>query len=425
MKFSSLRQHILTLAITGQLVEQRDSEPEVQQIGPAPDQEEIPFAIPETWKWVQLGQVFSMSSGKYIKAELIKPDGAYPCYGGNGIRGYTDTFNVSGTYNLIGRQGALCGNVHLVAGDFYATEHAVVARHKQNVIDPQCAFFFLTALNLNQYATATAQPGLAISKIAKTLYPVPPLEEQRRIVEVIDILMTHLDQVEQAYTELTGPMSDHFRNLLLQQAVSGQLVPQLDSEPEVAQIGPAPDQDELPFAIPAKWKWVQIGALLPFGKSQQVAPDKIPANSWVLGLEAIEKDGGLIYKHYDSASVKSSKNAFRAGNVLYGKMNPNLNKVVLTDSDGFCSTELIVLDVSQAQAPLLAKFLLYFLRSPYFVTFATKHSHGLKPRLDLKMGAKAWMPLPPLDEQRRIVDKLDKLFNEVKQLRSLNEFGLE
>ena len=145
MDFKPLRNHIMQLAISGQLVPQLDSEPEVKQIGLAP--EKVPFAIPEKWKWVQLGEVFSMQAGKSIRASQIADSGLYPCYGGNGLRGYVDSFNVSGTYNLIGRQGALCGNIHLVSGDFYATEHAVVAKHS-DVIDPRCAYYFLTSLNL-------------------------------------------------------------------------------------------------------------------------------------------------------------------------------------------------------------------------------------------------------------------------------------
>ena len=417
MDFKPLRNHIMQLAISGQLVPQLDSEPEVKQIGPAP--EKVPFAIPEKWKWVQLGEVFSMQAGKSIRASQIADSGLYPCYGGNGLRGYVDSFNVSGTYNLIGRQGALCGNIHLVSGDFYATEHAVVAKHS-DVIDPRCAYYFLTSLNLNQYATATAQPGLAVSKIAKVYCPLAPINEQHRIAAVVDDLFGRLDQMEAAYSEFAGPMTEHFRNTALQMAISGQLVPQLDSEPEVQQIGPAPEK--VPFAIPEKWKWVELGKLLPFGRSKQVKPEQISANSWLLGLEEIESNGGLIRKCYDWESINSSKSAFKAGNVLYSKMRPYLNKVIIADEDGFCSTELLVLDVNQAHLPLHAGFMLYFLRAPYFVSLATKHSQGQKPRLDLKEGKKFLVPVPPLAEQRRIVAKLEELFSGVDKLGSLVAF---
>ena len=154
-------------------------------------EDEIPFEIPEGWEWARLGSVFSMQAGKNIKASLLSDiqteKTPYPCFGGNGIRGFVAKPNASGDFPIIGRQGALCGNVKRATGDFYATEHAVIVSCFLNV-DIAWACLFLSALNLNQYATATAQPGLAVSKISEVLIPMPPLAEQHRIVERFDIL---------------------------------------------------------------------------------------------------------------------------------------------------------------------------------------------------------------------------------------------
>ena len=154
-------------------------------------EEEIPFEIPEGWEWARLGSVFSMQAGKNIKASLLSDiqteNTPYPCYGGNGIRGFVAKSNASGDFPIIGRQGALCGNVKRATGDFYATEHAVVVSCFLNA-NIAWACLFLSALNLNQYATATAQPGLAVSKISEVLIPMPPLAEQHRIVERFDML---------------------------------------------------------------------------------------------------------------------------------------------------------------------------------------------------------------------------------------------
>lgn len=132
-----------------------------------------------------------MQAGKNIKASLLSDiqteNTPYPCYGGNGIRGFVAKSNASGDFPIIGRQGALCGNVKRATGDFYATEHAVVVSCFLNA-DIAWACLFLSALNLNQYATATAQPGLAVSKISEVLIPMPPLAEQHRIVERFDML---------------------------------------------------------------------------------------------------------------------------------------------------------------------------------------------------------------------------------------------
>lgn len=209
-----LQKSILQLAIQGKLVEQRPEEGTAeelyQQIQSEKQQlikegkikkgkplqeiteDEIPFDIPENWKWVRIGHIFSLQAGKNITAvdiyETPSPKHPFKCYGGNGIRGYVGSNNKSGYYALIGRQGALCGNVNFAKGDFYATEHAIVVDHYQ-ICDVLWSGFFIRALNLNKQATATAQPGLAVKNIVKLLIPLPPLAEQKRIVAKIEELL--------------------------------------------------------------------------------------------------------------------------------------------------------------------------------------------------------------------------------------------
>lgn len=185
-----LRGQILQKAIQGKLVPQLPEDGVVEQIGKAPA--EVPFDIPTSWKWIKIKDVFSMQAGKFIKASEIKEVGAYPCYGGNGLRGFVDNSNRKGRFPIIGRQGALCGNIHVVDGEFYATEHAVVV-NCGSYGDPDCVGLFLEQMNLNQYATATAQPGLAVKKIEVLPFPLPPLAEQKRIVAKVKALFEQID----------------------------------------------------------------------------------------------------------------------------------------------------------------------------------------------------------------------------------------
>ena len=147
--------------------------------------------MPDNWEWVRIGPIFNLQAGKFVQAHNIhfESENRFPCYGGNGLRGYVDNYNYEGEYQLIGRQGALCGNINYASGQFYATEHAVVVEYFCDV-SVWWIGHFLTALNLNQYSTATAQPGLAVSKILDVLIPLPPLAEQHRIVARIDKLLT-------------------------------------------------------------------------------------------------------------------------------------------------------------------------------------------------------------------------------------------
>ena len=141
--------------------------------------------VPTHWDVRRIKTLCGMKSGENITAISIDPVGQYPVYGGNGIRGYTSSYTHDGQYVLIGRQGALCGNIHIVRGQFWPSEHAVVAtlHHGHRV-----GWFghILAAMNLNQHSIAAAQPGLAVERILELWLPVPPLQEQTAIVSFLD-----------------------------------------------------------------------------------------------------------------------------------------------------------------------------------------------------------------------------------------------
>lgn len=140
----------------------------------------------EGWKETKVENVCYLQAGKFVKAVNIKSkenDRLYPCYGGNGLRGFTESFTHDGSYSLIGRQGALCGNVNFVTGRFHATEHAVVVEPKENV-DNLWLYYELCRLNLNRFATGQAQPGLSVENLNRVDTFIPTLKkEQKKISE--------------------------------------------------------------------------------------------------------------------------------------------------------------------------------------------------------------------------------------------------
>ena len=188
----------------------------------------MPFEVPENWVWATLGDIFTLQAGKNITAKDIseKQDmvHCFPCYGGNGLRGYVSSYNREERFPLIGRQGALCGNINEANGRFYATEHAVV-------VDTYCdtnidwAINVLVYLNLNQYATSTAQPGLSVGTISEVVIPIPPLEEQQRISQKLNDWFCLIDQIEQGKTDLQATIKQT-KSKILDLAIHGKLVPQ-------------------------------------------------------------------------------------------------------------------------------------------------------------------------------------------------------
>ena len=172
------------------------------------------------WIKTSLSQICIMQAGKFINASEISDEqknNMYPCYGGNGLRGYTLTHNCSGDHPLIGRQGALCGNVTFVTGDFYATEHAIVVTANKN-IDEKWLYYLLDYLQLNQYATGQAQPGLSVQTLEKVtaIYP-REVEEQKKIAnclsEIDVIIAEQSNKVERLKAHKKGLMQGLFPSL--------------------------------------------------------------------------------------------------------------------------------------------------------------------------------------------------------------------
>ena len=170
---------------------------------------------------IALGETCSMKSGKSISSSQIlnqKDESApYACFGGNGIRGYVKNASHHGEFPIIGRQGALCGNVNYASGDFYATEHAVVVK-SLGKYNQRFLFHLLTVMNLNQYKSQGAQPGLAVGNLENLLAPVPPLNEQQYIVSILDrfdALCNDLTIGLPAEIEARRKQYEYYRDILL------------------------------------------------------------------------------------------------------------------------------------------------------------------------------------------------------------------
>lgn len=179
--------------------------------------------IPSQWISKRIKHVAAMQSGEGITAETIDQSGTYPVYGGNGIRGFTAEKTHSGEFVLVGRQGALCGNVHHVVGDFWASEHAVVSALYAGD-NPRWAAYILEFMNLGQYSMAAAQPGLAVDKIQQLQLPVPPPDEQQAIADYLDTETARINTLVQEKEELIGLLREA-RSNRISELISGDGLP--------------------------------------------------------------------------------------------------------------------------------------------------------------------------------------------------------
>ncbi|EPO2451374.1 restriction endonuclease subunit S [Providencia rettgeri] len=237
------------------------------------------------------------------------------------------------------------------------------------------------------------------------------------------------------------------RELILELAVRGKLVPQNpNDEPasellkriaaektELVKQGKIKKQkplseiseDEKPFELPTGWEWVRLGFITNYGECDKAEPTDADADTWIVELEDIEKSTSRLLNRvkFSERPFKSSKNKFNKNDVLYGKLRPYLDKVLVADDSGVCTTEIIPIKV---YGNILPGYLRLLLKSPRFIAYANESTHGMNlPRLGTDKAINAVVELTAITEQVRIVNKVDELMSLCDQLeqQSLTSLG--
>ena len=408
---------------------------------PAIAEKEIPFKIPESWEWVRIGTVFNLQAGKTKTSSQIHSEKSdinkYPCYGGNGLRGYVDDYNRDGDFALIGRQGALCGNINFAHGKFYATEHAVVVEYFSET-NVSWSGLFLEALNLNQYAMATAQPGLAVSNIKNVLIPVPPVKEQKRIVAKIEELMPLVNQYAAAsekLNKLNTSFPDQLKKSILQQAVQGKLVPQDPSdEPasvllkkiaaekqKLIQEGkikkqkklPAITEDEIPFEIPESWKWVRMSDVTTkITDGSHNPPPKRNSGYRVISAkniknEKIEFQDGDRYADQAGFEKENPRTNITKGDIILGIIGGSIGNTAIYNHEEHVIAQRSIAIIDSLISNEYLKRVLESQTIQNF--FRAKASGTAQGGVYLGELEKLLIPVPPLNEQCKIVEKITEI----------------
>ncbi len=495
MKAQDLKNSILQLAIQGKLVAQdeHDEPAEVlyakiqaekqklikegkikkdKPLSPITE-DEIPFPIPPTWKWVRLGEITTILGGKripagkkltnkntghkYIRVSDMKnggvltsnllyvPEDVYPEISRYIIKKEDVYITVAGTIGRVGKIPDELDGANL-------TENA--DRLVFSLLDQDCLIFFLCSNAIQgqilELTTKVGQPKLAIKNIEEILFPLPPLEEQKRIVakiEELEPLINQYDQAEQELSTLNDKFPEQLKKSILQYAIQGRLVSQdennepaevlyakiqaekqkLIKEGKIKKDKPLPPitEDEIPFPIPPTWKWVRLGEIVKYiqrGKSPEYTDiKKVPVIS-----QKCNQWNGL-----DIASVK-----FITERSLY---NYNQERYLLTDDLLLNSTgtgtvgrvgiyyeNLNPYHIAVADShvtvvrPLWvsSKYLYNFFASPYIQLNIENLCDGSTNQIELALQTvkKILIPLPPLEEQHRIVARVDELLQACDKL---------
>ena len=167
--------------------------------------------------------------------------------------------------------------------------------------------------------------------------------------------------------------------------------------------------DEVPFEIPDSWEWVRLGSISTYAETKQKVNAQNAAPSiWGLDLEDIEKGGRLIsYKTVGERKAVGDKTVFSKGDILYSKLRPYLLKILVAPDDGICTPEIVPFRV---YGEIDSEYIVYFLKSPYVDTLINTVTYGVKmPRVGTETMVSLFVPIPPIHEQYRIVEKLHEL----------------
>ena len=449
-----LRASVLQQAMEGKLVKQKYKE-KIDQSMPFKRSDLIPYKIPENWNWVILGSVASFLNGRaYKKSELLDDNKLTPVLRvGNLFTNskwyYSDLKLDSNKYidkgDLIYSWSASFGPRIWQGGHVIYHYHIWKVNFNKSLVDKKFLEYFLS--DERNVLGETKVHGSTMKHITKTNmehlpFPLPPLTEQKRIVTKLEKLMPLVDEYEKAYNRLKSiddGFNDKMKQSILQYAMEGKLVKQNSNDEPASELLkkikdekkqlvkekkikrskslPRISEDEKLFDIPENWEWVRLKDITNFGNFNSVAGQDIQEGSWVLNMEDIIKNGGgfnkfTIKKLNDD--FKSNKYIVEVGDVLYGKLRPYLRKIEIAPKNGFTTTEMFPIKVIN-QNLISPYYLRYVMLSPYFANRINGSTYGMKmPRVGTKYLASMLIPLPPFEEQKRIVTKVEKMMALVK-----------
>lgn len=432
MNFKRMRTLLLELAIQGKLVPQHASSI-IKDFPVRENLETSPFVIPKQWVWLSAKDAFELLSGRDLtKSEILDavPEGkAYPYItGASQIEGSTILINrwtnncavksVKGDL-LVTCKGTVGKTAFNTIGDMHIARQIMALRANTKVVEPKYLKIFIDAIaeKLGKEAKSMI-PGIDRKTLLNKFIPLPPLEEQTRIVAKLEEAFAEIDRAEKAYEELQT-LAGVLRGQILQEAIQGKLVPQSDAEPVVEQIGEVASR--IPFAIPEKWKWVQlksVGQIVGGGTPKTSVADYWGDEiSWITPADLGKNSSKWIHSGAKSISRKgldeSSAKLMPKGSVVYSSRAP-IGHIAIADQE-LCTNQGCKSFVPNTD--LINTEWAYYTLIARTKDIQSRASGTTFKEISGKGMAETWIALPPLGEQQRIVTKIEDLLSHVDALR--------
>lgn len=491
MNAQDLKNSILQLAIQGKLVEQRKEEGTAKELlkqikaekeqlikdkkikkqKPLPEitKEEIPFDIPESWEWVRLGTVCNVINGFTPKRDHPEfwNNGNIPWFTISDIREQgrfivkteqyiTAKALAKDTDRIIPKDSVLICCTASIGESAYTKiplttnqqfNGMVIKGMYKNVISPLYLFEFSKTLKskLLKSAGKTTINFVSVKKLMDIIIPLPPLEEQKRIVVKIEELMPYVEQYGEAYLKLEAfnkKFPEDMQKSILQYAIQGKLVEQREEEGTAEELyqqiqkekaslikeGKIKKEkplagimdDEIPFNIPKSWKWVRLGDIFQINPRNNVEDNKVVSFLPMAMLEAGYKSE-FSYDLRKWYEVKKGFTHFQDGDIVMAKITPcfqNLKSAIMKDLKNKYGAGTTELHVYRPYNKICLEYFLWFIKNPIFVSDCVANMTGTAGQQRVGKGALVnyLVPLPPLEEQKRIVAKIEELMPLCQQL---------
>ncbi len=460
MNIKNLRKSILQYAVEGKLVQQdihdepasilydkivKEKENLINQgqikkekpLPPVTD-DEIPYNIPENWKWVRLGEIIALLSGQDLKLFEInnEANGIPYITGASAIKEKKIVINRWTTKPIVISQKndilITCkGTIGKVVINYTGDIH--IARQIMNIkpFSIYNIYLYLFLLSYQKFFIEKGKsiiPGISRNDILHILFPLPPLKEQERIAKKVDELMALCDKLEQEEEKLLSldkHFADNLPKSILQHAVEGKLVQQdIQDEPasilydkivkekenlinqgQIKKEKPIPPvtDDEIPYNIPESWKWVRLGEVCNLINGNKTTNINLPLLNAKYLRTRQEKQ---IYNE----GIKVNKNDYII--LVDGE---NSGEVFKAFEDGILGSTFKILNINSNIFENYILHILYFYKN----TFKKQKKGAAIPHLDKELFKNILIPLPPLKEQERIVKKVDELLTYYNKLKDI------
>lgn len=374
--------------------------------------EDRPYDVPGNWVWTRLGDIIKVSSGKSLTSAKMVSEGTIPVYGGNGITGYHNAFNIEVPTIVIGRVGFYCGSVHFINENAWVTDNALIVSYSKEKLNIKFLYWLLSTIDLRKNDSSTAQPVISGSKIYKLEIPLPPFAEQQRIVNVIESLFEKLD----AAKELVQNALDSFENrkaAILHKAFTGELTAKWREENGVSlddwEKPTARDICEFITKGETPTKFVSTKGEIPFLKVYNIRNNKLD----------FSYNPSYIPREIHDNKMKRSK--VFPNDIIMNIVGPPLQKVAIV-TDEFEEWNINqAIAIFRVKEKVITKYLYYCLLCEDTLASVLADVRGVvgQSNISLEQCRNLIIPLPSIFEQKEIVRILDQLLDNEQQAKEL------